>query len=228
MFLRVGDVHVCPPRENLLVVRARVESMSGKFEELESAAKSFNRSSELDSIVITPGPRLAGRPNFSRRQPNFVRPEIPPLSWLTLALQDLSASRCISVPFAIWRAHAFGRAESRRAEDPREPVVEARRLSKGFGDRLLISDAMFERLDESERLRHGDTETRLERGETWGETQVGSRGTLTASHLQWRTVRGIAGHTAEDPCRGCGGNYWPQWRWQVHPVQDHGWLGRCG
>ncbi|CAJ1442980.1 unnamed protein product, partial [Effrenium voratum] len=57
-----------------------------KFEELESAAKSFNRSSELDSIVITPGPRL----------------------------------------------------------DPREPVVEARRLSKGFGDRLLISDAMFE------------------------------------------------------------------------------------
>ena len=35
--------------------------MRGKFEELESAAAAFNRSSELDSIVITPGPRLEPR-----------------------------------------------------------------------------------------------------------------------------------------------------------------------
>ena len=33
----------------------------GKYEELESAAAAFNRSSELDSIVITPGPRLEPR-----------------------------------------------------------------------------------------------------------------------------------------------------------------------
>lgn len=57
-----------------------------KYEELESAAAAFNRSSELDSIVITPGPRL----------------------------------------------------------DPREPVVTAKGLCKGYGDRLLISDADFE------------------------------------------------------------------------------------
>jgi len=57
-----------------------------KYEDLESAAAAFNRSSELDSIVITPGPRL----------------------------------------------------------DPREPVVIAKGLSKGYGDRLLISDAAFE------------------------------------------------------------------------------------
>ena len=30
------------------------------------------------------------------------------------------------------------------AEDPREPVVTAKGLCKGYGDRLLISDADFE------------------------------------------------------------------------------------
>jgi len=57
-----------------------------KFEELEAQAQAFNRSSELDSIVITPGPRL----------------------------------------------------------DSSIPVITAKNLSKGYGERLLISEANFE------------------------------------------------------------------------------------
>ncbi|CAE7341625.1 ettA [Symbiodinium sp. CCMP2592] len=56
-----------------------------RFEDLEQQATAFNRSSELDSIVITPGPRLAN-----------------------------------------------------------EPVITAKNLSKGYGDRLLINEASFE------------------------------------------------------------------------------------
>ncbi|CAE7495410.1 ettA [Symbiodinium sp. KB8] len=56
-----------------------------RFEDLEQQASAFNRSSELDSIVITPGPRLAN-----------------------------------------------------------EPVITAKNLSKGYGDRLLINEASFE------------------------------------------------------------------------------------